>query len=430
VRDSISPSNSVYYEEPKGGHGPPTARETLVQAITLSELHTFAVGLASLAVGLLLLRRIPLLGRLDVPTPVVGGVIVALIVALLRAQGWIEILFSSGLSDFFLLVFFTTVGLSAKLSLLKAGGKPLLLVCATTVLLILAQNLVGVLVALGFGAHPYYGLLAGSISLVGGPGTAAAWASQAQAAGLASAPVVGVAGATLATVVGALVAGPLTGWFIRRRKLHGPPPTTQAPWLPAVPGRETAGFPTIERTMLSLLLIIIAVLIGEALNSWVGSTGLIIPGFLSAMLGGVLIANLAGPLKVELDSDLIERNGQIALQAFLAMYLMTLKLWTIGGAILPLVLNIGIQVAVTSLVAFTVLFRSLGRDYDAALTAGGFLGFGLSSMAVGMATMDKIGTRYGPSPKAFLLITLAGSFFVDLANAFIVQMSLLLPIFQ
>jgi ESS family glutamate:Na+ symporter len=403
---------------------------TPVQPITLSELHTFAAGLVTLALGSLLVRRLPLLERLDIPTPVVGGVLAALGVCLLRVLGGIEILFSSGLSDFFLLVFFTTVGLSAKLGSLKAGGKPLLLVCGATVLLIITQNVAGVLVALGFGAHPYYGLLAGSISLVGGPGTAAAWATEAQAAGLEGAPVVGVAGATLAVVVGALVAGPLTGWFVRRRKLHGPPPTAEAPWLQAVPTGKTGGLPTIERTMLTLLLIIVAVMIGEALNSWVGSAGLIIPGFLTAMLGGVLITNLADPLKVKLDADLIQRNGQIALQAFLVMYLMTLKLWTIGGAIVPLALNIVIQIAVTSFIAFYFLFRILGRDYDAALTAGGFLGFGLSSMAVGMATMDKVGMRCGPSPKAFLLITLAGSFFVDLANAFIVQMFLLLPMFR
>ena len=118
-------------------------------------------------------------------------------------------------------MFFTAVGLSAKLSALKAGGKPLIILCAVTVFMIVAQNLVGVLVALTYGAHPYYGLLVGSISLVGGPGTAAAWAKQAQAVGLAAAPEVAVAGATLAVIAGAIVAGPLTGWLVKRHGLQG-----------------------------------------------------------------------------------------------------------------------------------------------------------------------------------------------------------------
>ena len=112
------------------------------------------------------------------------------------------------------------------------------------------------------------------------------------------------------------------------------------------------------------------------------------------------------------------------------MYLMSLKLWVLGAAITPLAVNVVVQIFVTSLVAYYVLFRWLGRDYDAALTAGGFIGFGLSSMPVGMATMDKLAQRLGPSPKAFLLITLAGSFFVDLANAFIVQLFLAFPMFR
>jgi ESS family glutamate:Na+ symporter len=401
-----------------------------MKTLTLSELHTFAAGLVALALGGWLGRRLKLLERLDIPTAVVGGLLVALGVAALRSFGGVEVLFSTGLLDFLLLVFFTTVGLSAKLSSLKAGGKPLLILCIATVIMIVAQNILGILIALGWGAHPYYGLLVGSISLVGGPGTAAAWARAPQAASLAAAPEVAVAGATLAVIAGAVVAGPITGWLVRRYNLRGTEATTHAPWLEPQKPAAPRTLPPIEQAMRTMLLIMVAVLIGDTLNGWARSAGLVLPGFLTAMLGGVLITNVAGPLGMKLEFDSIERNGQISLQAFLAMYLMTLKLWTIGAAIVPLVLNIVAQVALTTLIAFVFLYRRLGRDYDAALTVGGFLGFGLSSMAVGMATMDKLSTRYGPSPKAFLLITLAGSFFVDLANAFIVQAFLLLPIFR
>ncbi len=354
--------------------------------------------------------------------------LVALVVAGLRFAGSVEILFSSGLSNFLLLMFFTTIGLSAKLSTLKTGGKALALLCGVTILMIIAQNITGILVALAFGANPFYGLLVGSISLVGGPGTAAAWATEAEAAGLHGAPVVAVAGATLAVVSGAIVAGPLTGWLIRRRGLQSSGSTEQPPWLKV--GEPAPALPTIEGALNTMLLVVVAILIGDGLNTWARGTGLVLPGFLTALLAGVLITNIGGPLGLQLDFATIERNGQIALEVFLAMYLMTLRLWTIGGAITPLLVNIVLQVIVTSVIALFVLFRVLGKDYDAAVAVGGFLGFGLSSMAVGMATMDKIGVRYGPSPKAFLLIMLAGSFFVDLANAILTQLFLLLPIFH
>jgi ESS family glutamate:Na+ symporter len=148
------------------------------------------------------------------------------------------------------------------------------------------------------------------------------------------------------------------------------------------------------------------------------------------MLVGVAITNLGDAIDAKFDFAAIERGGEIALQAFLVMYLMSLKLWTLGAAIGPLLANVAIQVLVTALVGILALFRWLGRDYDAAVTVGGFLGFGLSSMPVAMATMDGVALRYGPSPKAFLLIALAGSFFVDLANAFIVKAFLTLPLFR
>lgn len=398
----------------------------------LSDLQTFACGLLAGVLGTLATRHIAFLRRLDIPAPVVGGLAIALVVAVMRSQGIVELRFATALSDFFLLMFFTTVGLSAKLSALKAGGRPLLILCGVTVLMIVLQNVVGVLVALGFGAHPYYGMLVGSISLVGGPGTAAAWAKEAQAIGLERAPEVAVAGATLAVIAGAAVAGPITGWLVRRERLRGPDAQGQAPW--ANPASDANALPEgmfpIEQVMRTILLLVAAVLLGERLNEWGRSAGMVLPGFLTAMLGGVLITNMADVFRLKLAFAPIERNGQIALQAFLAMYLMSLKLWVIGAAITPLLVNVVAQIIITTMVAYLVLFRLLGRDYDAALTVGGFIGFGLSSMAVGMATMDKLAQRLGPSPKAFLLITLAGSFFVDLANAFIVQLFLALPLFK
>jgi ESS family glutamate:Na+ symporter len=347
----------------------------------------------------------------------------------MHRYGGPSIQFASNLTDFFLLMFFTTVGLSAKLSSLKAGGKPLLILCTVTVILLVVQNTVGVVIAKVTGAHPFYGLLIGSISFVGGPGTAAAWAKEAQAMGLSRAPEVAVGAATLAVIVGAIVAGPITGWLVKRNKLQGPKEETTAMWIGPEEKRPTPQQP-ISTIIKLLFLIMAAVVAGAAFNESTRNMGVVLPGFLTAMLAGVAITNLSDVFGAKINLAPVERGGELALQAFLAMYLMSLKLWMLGAAMQPLLVNVVVQVVVTTLVGILLLFRWLGRDYDAAVTVGGFLGFGLSSMPVAMATMDSVALRYGPSPKAFLLVTLAGSFFVDLANAFVVKGFLALPWFH
>jgi glutamate:Na+ symporter, ESS family len=401
-----------------------------MKSISLTDLQTLVIALVALMLGTKLTKRVAWLGNLNVPSPVVGGVIVSVLIAVLRSSFDVEILFASRLTDVLLLVFFTTVGLSAKLSALKAGGKPLMFLCAVTVLLIVVQNIAGIAVAKAVGAHPYYGLLIGSISFVGGPGTAAAWAKEAQAAGLEHAPEIALAGATLAVVVGAVVSGPITGFLVERKGLKSGAAARQAPWMSGEPEKRPESVIPMEEVFRSFLFISVSVLIGQSINAWARGAGVVLPGFLTAMLAGVLITNVADLLGRKLDFAPIERDGEFALQTFLVMFLMSLKLWTLGGAVFPLVLNVVLQVAATAAIAYFVLFRLLGRDYDAAITVGGFLGFGLSSMTVGMASMDKVASRYGPSPKAFLLVTLAGSFFVDLANAFVVKGFLALPMFK
>ena len=219
-------------------HGSPAAPTSW----HVPDLHTL-LGLLALQAGILLCRRIAVLERLDIPPPVVGGVLMSLVTAAAYAVGGVDITFATTLRDVLLLVFFVTIGLSAKLSALRAGGRPLAMLCAVTVLLLILQNVTGLLMARLFGAHPFVGLLAGSISFVGGPGTAMAWATEAQAMGVRRAPELALAAATLAVVVGAVVAGPIA-------ELAHPPPRAagaarcrRGPWLSP---RGDAGAPRAE----------------------------------------------------------------------------------------------------------------------------------------------------------------------------------------
>jgi ESS family glutamate:Na+ symporter len=403
----------------------------VMHRIELDELSTLLVGLIALFVGRWIRQSVPFLRRIDMPNAVVGAMVVAIIILLMQVFLQIDVVFGSRTKDALLLIFFTSIGLSAKLSALKKGGVPLVILCGVTVLALIAQNLSGAALASLWGAHPAYGVLAGSLSFVGGPGTAMAWAKELEAQGLVHAQVVAVGAATLAVISGALIAGPVTGWIIKRHKLHsaegGP---TDLTFMPPPPKEEPKPADTqIEALLSTVFVLALCVLMGEKLNDVARSAGVVLPGFLSAMIAGVAVTNIADAMKYKLDFAPIERGGALALQLFLVMALMATPLISVAAILLPLALNVALQVIVTVAIAYFLLFRLLGSDYDAAVTSGGFLGFGLSSMPVAMATMDEVGHRYGPSPKAFLLITLAGSFFVDLANAFVAKGILALPFF-
>lgn len=401
------------------------------ERLMIGETGTLIIGLLALFVGMRVRKAIPVLRRLDMPYAVIGAVIVAVVVLLIHMVLRVDVVFADRLRDLLLLIFFTTIGLSAKLAALRQGGKPLLILCAVTVLLLVLQNIAGTAVALAWGAHPFYGLIAGSLSFVGGPGTALAWAREGQAMGLAGSPLVAIGAATMAALSGAMVSGPITGWIVRHHRLHATEsPETTVPFV--LPHEETAppaDTDGLERLLSTILVIAAAVFIGDTINTLARGAGLLLPGFLCAMLAGVLITNVADLLRYRLDFAPIEKGGEVALHMFLVIALMGAQLASMATILTPLAINLLLQLLVTTAVAYFLLFRLLGRDYDAAVTVGGFLGFGISSMPVAMATMDEVAKRYGPSAKAFLLITLAGSFFVDLANAFVAKAFLSLPLY-
>ena len=402
--------------------------------LALSELETLTVGLAALFIGTRIRDLTPLFKRAALPPAVLGALLVAALVLGAHLLFAFEFKFSGGLKDFLLLAFFAIVGLSARFRLLATAGWPLTIFCAVIVLLIVVQNVVGITVALAWGAHPFYGLLAGGLSFIGGPGTALAWAREAEAAGLLAAQPVGVGAATLATVTGALLSGPIIGFLIRRNGLKGE--SVEATDVSFSKVHEEKSISSagdsanIDHVFSTLLAISVAVYLGDHINAWSKDGGFMLPGFLSCLIAGVLITNAADAAGWNLDLPPAQKAGEIALNLFLVISLMSIPLAAMASLLLPLAVNTLAQMAVIVAIAYFVLFPLLGRDYDAAVATGGFIGFGVASMPVAMATMDEIGRRYGPSPKAFLLVALAGSFFVDIANATIAKLFLLLPILK
>jgi ESS family glutamate:Na+ symporter len=325
-----------------------------------------------------------------------------------------------------LLVFFSTIGLSAKLSLLKAGGRALFIMLLAAAVFLVFQDLTGVLIVKLLGAHPAYGLFGGSISFAGGHGTAIAWGQTAEEAGLKNAAELGIACATFGLIAGGLLGGPIAERLIKKHGLSSESSTEEG----AAGGPEVRSAPAVPDVLLSLMLLGICLAAGDSVNRYLFAKGVMLPGFLTAMMVGIVITNLADVLKRNIPAVEIERFGEICLQLFLAMSLMSMQLWTLSQAMGPILLVLAAQMLVITLFAVHIVFRLMGKNYDAAVMVGGFTGLGLGATPVGIANMQAVTTKYGASPKAFLVIPLIGAFFIDLVNALVIKLFAASPMLQ
>jgi ESS family glutamate:Na+ symporter len=402
----------------------------MTEPFLVKPVDTLIIAIGVLALGGFITRRVTFLERYAIPTAVTGGLIVSLAVLVIVRLGGPAIEFDLLLRDIFLLAFFSTIGLNAKLSRLKAGGKTLGMLVLLAALFLVLQDVVGVALSLVMGLHPGYGLMAGSVSFAGGHGTAIAWGTAAEAAGLHSAAEIGIAFATFGLVAGGLLGGPMGEWLIKRHNLapaqRGAPDAMmdeedEAPVLEPV---------TVQRTLGVILVMAVCISLGDLVNRFLFDAGMKLPGFLTAMMVGIVITNLADVRQKPLRQGDYDKVGQVSLQLFLAMSLMSLDLNALVDNFTQLVVVLVAQVALMSFYALFVVFRFLGRNYDAAVITSGFTGLGLGATPVAIANMDALTLKHGASFKAFLVIPLVGAFFIDILNAITIKAFIALPFFQ
>jgi len=399
-----------------------------VTPIQLDLLSTILVAFVVLFGGRALIQRSALLARFSIPAPVVGGVITAVLLFALDVWGGIRIGFDMALRDNLLLMFFTTVGLSADARMLVRGGPKLLLFLAVCVAFIVVQNAVGLIAARAMDLHPVVGLLGGSITLTGGHGTGAAYGGRfGQTMNIAGAMELTMACATAGLVLGSVLGGPLAEYLVRRHKLA----PTAAPAATVDAGTNDADDAITTNSVLNTLFAILACLYGgKVLARVVAETGFILPDFLFCLLLGVAIRNVATIVpKVRVSTATVDLLGGVTLSLFLVMALMGMRLADLVSLAGPLLVILSLQVGVMALYAVFVTFRVMGRDYDAALLAAGHVGFGMSSTAAALAIMKAVTDRRGPSPLAFVIVPMVGAFFIDIANALVIQGYLALPLF-
>jgi ESS family glutamate:Na+ symporter len=395
--------------------------------------YTLALAAAGLVIGHLLVERVAFLKRYSIPDAVVGGMLFAAVVTALRGVN-VKLSFDPALITPLNIAFFTTVGLTADARSLAKGGKLLGLFFVVVAGGLVMQNAIGVALAMAFDLHPLNGLLAGSITLSGGHGTGAAWAGKfTEERNLQGAVELAVACATYGLVVGGLLGGPLAGWLIRRHGLSAAADAASAAPdaapASALPPAAADGL-SVRRLVETLLLVFVSMAVGLTLFEVLGQGAFTLPSFIWALLVGAALRNLLSLTGVYRVSDrAVETIGALSLSLFLAMIIMTLKLWELVDLAGPIIVILLVQTAaIASYVAF-ITFRVMGRNYDAALLATGHLGFAMGSTATAMVNVQAVAERYGHSPLAFLLIPVMGAFLIDVANALIIQGYLLLPWF-
>jgi ESS family glutamate:Na+ symporter len=399
-----------------------------VQNIQLDLLFTILAAFVVLAAGQLLVARVGVLRRFSIPAPVVGGVLVAILLAVADAFFGVKVSFNMALRDNLLLMFFTTVGLSADARMLKRGGPKLLAFLAVSMVFIVIQNVVGIGAALALDLHPAVGLLGGSITLTGGHGTGAAYGARfGDTMNIAGAMELTMACATAGLVLGSLLGGPLAQYLVRRHHLSPAAVPTGA----GADETDSEADPITTRSVLNTLFAILASLaVGKLLAQLVQETGVILPDFLFCLLLGVVIRNASTVIPaVRVSGATVDLLGGVSLSLFLVMALMGMRLVDLVSLAGPLVIILSLQTIAMAAYAAFVTFRVMGRDYDAAILAAGHVGFALSSTAAALAIMKTITERNGPSPLAFVIVPMVGAFFIDIANALVIQGYLALPFF-
>ena len=409
-------------------------------SIELNMIQTAGIGALALIVGMVMTRKIALLQKFCIPSPVSGGIIFSLIT--LALYGWfdVEVSFDGTLRDVFMLAFFTSVGFQSDLKVIKQGGRLLVIMLTLLVVVISMQNLMPMGITKLMGVDPLIGMAAGSISMTGGHGTAGGFASVLEGLGLHGAGTIGMAAATFGLIAGSMIGGPLAERIIRTKLTHEQMQPQDEEIDPAMAGIESdeasptgrekrvstneQEFQQYAKATYSIILVMGG---GTLLSLLFAKSGIMFPTYFGSLILAAIVRNTIGFVSYKdngkwvkadklLDMERIISVGNICLSMFLGIAMISLKLWELQSLALPLVVILVSQVLLMALFAFFVAFPMLGRDYDAAVLCAGMYGFGLGATPNAMANMSAVCYKYRYTVKPFLILPIIGAMFADLIN--------------
>lgn len=391
----------------------------------VSSFMAVTFGIIVLFVGKRVNDAVGFLREFSIPEPVTGGLLFSILFGLVYAFSGVAVEFDLGTRDALLVYFFTTIGINASLKDLLAGGKPLVILLVITIGYMIVQNLTGITVASLFDLPSQIGLLGGSISLIGGHGTAIAWAPRvAEDFGIGNAMEIGIACATFGLILASLMGGPIAKFLIGRHGLVPEKTEVQDVGVSEEQRKEGIGYLDFLNAILAIH---IAAIVGMFLNDALEEAGLQLPLFVTCLFAGILITNLVPKGFPRLSgtewptrTPAMALIADISLGTFLSMSLMSMQLWTLIDLAGPIFTILAIQFAVAVAVNIFVVFPAMGRNYDAAVVCSGFGGISLGSTPTAMANMAAVSQRYGASHLAFIIVPLVCAFFIDLANALLI----------
>ena len=383
--------------------------------ITLDMYQTVAVAVVVLMIGNFLKKKISFLQRFCIPSPVIGGLLFAIITLILYATGIAVIDFDDTLKEVCMVLFFTSVGFQANLKVLKSGGKALIVFLVLVVALMIGQNFASIGLANVLGLDSLTGMTTGSIPMIGGHGTAGAFGPVLEDFGVSGATTVCTAAATFGLIAGSLMGGPIGNRLIKKHNLLDTIKTEDDSFLVEEEEKHERHFSMYAPAVFQL---IIAVGIGTIISELLSLTGMTFPIYIGAMIVAAIMRNIGEYTgKITIHMGEINDLGGICLSLFLGIAMITLKLWQLADLALPLVILLAGQAVLMFLFAYFVVYNIMGRDYDAAVIAAGTCGFGMGATPNAMANMQAICYKYAPSVKAYLIIPIVGSLFADFLNS-------------
>ena len=388
--------------------------------IQIDMYQTLALSVVVLMLGQFLKQKINFLEKFCIPSPVVGGLIFSVLTCILYSTGVVEFTFDDTLREVCMVFFFTSVGFQANLKVLKSGGKALAIFLGLVIALIFMQNLLAVGVSHLIGLDSLVGLCTGSIPMVGGHGTAGAFGPVLEDFNVQGATTICTAAATFGLVTGSLIGGPIGKRLIEKKHLLDTIVTEDDSLLIEEEKKHERHSNMYAAAVFQLIL---AVGLGTIISELLTKTGLTFPIYIGAMIVAAIIRNV-GEYSGKFDIYMGEINnlGGICLSLFLGIAMITLKLWQLAELALPLMILLGAQLLLIFLYTYFVVFRVMGKDYDAAVLAAGTCGFGMGATPNAMANMQVLCDRYAPSVKAYLLVPLIGSLFADFINSLVITL--------
>jgi ESS family glutamate:Na+ symporter len=388
--------------------------------LKLDMVQAAALAVIVLFIGQKIKNKLTFLDKYCIPAPVIGGLIFAILSLALKQSNILTFDMDITLQKLFMTAFFTTIGFTASFKLLKKGGKQVFIFLGISIILVILQDITGVTLAKLFGLNPLIGLSTASVPMVGGHGTAGAFAPLFEKAGAIGATTVAMASATYGLIMGSMIGGPIAKSLIEKNNLVCPLKTINdtAKGEAAVTKENPEKYLSSDNFMNASAQILIAMGLGTILSFLLEKTGMTFPAYLGAMFAAAIIRNISDATgKFRIYADEIDIIGNVSLSLFLSMALMGLKLWQLADLALPLIVMLLAQTVLMGAFAYFVTFNFMGKDYDAAVMAAGNCGFGMGATPNAMANMGAMTKKYGVAERAFFIVPLVGSLFIDFCNA-------------